>query len=76
MDEEQTVIDARRDALVADGYSYAVAEALAERGVTVEKALHLSHYEVLDHYLAWNGIHGYTQGILDAIADITHNGHM
>lgn len=62
MTDEET--KALRSALVAEGYDHNVAEALAERGVTVAMAALLSKREVLEHYLEWNGIIGYTDSIL------------
>lgn len=62
-----------RDKLMEDGYSFPVAEALSENGVTVEQAATLSKCEVLDYYLTWNGIHGYTETILAVIANAEEN---
>jgi hypothetical protein len=65
-----------KQALIDDGYDPDVAEALAENHVTVEQAASLSKYEVMDHYLNWNGIIGFTQSILDALNDCERNCNM
>lgn len=49
------------------GFSYDVAEALAEREVSPETAAILSAEEIMDHYLGWQGIHGFTGGIMRAV---------
>jgi hypothetical protein len=54
--------------LTAAGYIPAVAEALSENGIGLKMALLMSRSEILDMYLSWNGIHGYTQTILE-VAD-------
>ena len=72
---EQQVADLQQ-ALMDDGYSEEVAEALAERGVTVAEAQHLSKREVLDYYLAWNGIAGFTDSILDVLDNAEANCNM
>lgn len=56
-------------ALEALGFSDDVAEALAERGVSPDTAAILSAEEIMDHYLCWNGICGFTGGIMRAVAD-------
>lgn len=73
MSLEDTLIEQVRAELVADGYSLPVAEALANRGVTVAEAQELSKCEVLDHYLTWNGIIGYASSILEVIEDAEAN---
>lgn len=65
--EDESEIKAKIEALRDAGYDEDVAEALAENGVTPEAALHLSKQEVLDYYLTWNGIHGYTTRILSVL---------
>jgi hypothetical protein len=64
------------EALKADGYSAEVAEALAENDITVEQAASLSKQEVLNYYLTWNGIHGYTDAILRVIDCAERNCNM
>lgn len=72
---EQAETDANRDALIADGYSYALANALAEQGQTVESVKLLSKREVLDDFLKWEGIIGYTDTILSVLEDAERNCH-
>ena len=55
------------DELIAAGYIPAVAEALSENGIGHKMALLMSRSEILDTYLTWNGIHGYTQIILNVV---------
>lgn len=71
MEEEQ--IEIAKNELVADGYSNDVAEALANRGVTLQTAPLLSKREVLEHYLEWNGIIGYADSILSALDNCEAN---
>ena len=56
--------------LVASGFNRDVAEALGERLITPEQAKHLSAEELMDHYLEWNGIIGYTSQIINALDNI------
>lgn len=74
MTEEQ--IAALQQELMNDGYSDDVAEALAERGVSVASAKLLSKREVLEHYLEWNGIIGYADRILDVLDNAESNCNM
>ena len=60
-------------ALQADGYVPATAEALANHGVTVEKAKLLSKSEILEHYLEWNGLIGWTNQILNVLENAEEN---
>ena len=60
--------------LVERGFYPAVAEALAERGVTYGMLTHLSIDEIFDHYLEWNGIIGYAGQIRDALDNICKMG--
>lgn len=73
MSLEDTLIEQVRAELVADGYSAPVAEALANRGVTVADTQHMSKRELLEHYLEWNGIIGYADSILSVIEDAEAN---
>lgn len=58
-------------ALVMMGFTPDIAEALDERGVTVAKAKLLSRRELMEHYLEWNGIMGFTDSIVDAVDLLT-----
>lgn len=55
------------DELIAAGYLSEVAEALSEKGIGYRMALLMNRSEILDVYLTWNGIHGYTQTILKIV---------
>lgn len=63
------------DALVADGYDRDLAEALAKRGENVESVQNLCKREVLNHFLCWNGIIGYTDAILRVLDNIERQVH-
>ena len=52
------------------GFDHNIAEALAERGVGVGEVKILSAREVLEHFLEWNGIIGWTETIVEAILNI------
>ena len=62
-------------ALEAAGYTTPLAEALAERGVTVDEAKSLSRRDMMEHYLEWNGICGYTGEILCVLDNLTQRKH-
>lgn len=47
-----------------------VLEALEERGINRERISKMSAYDVLNHFLIWNGIIGYTRMIQDAVNSI------
>lgn len=49
------------------GFNDGLAEALEGRDVSLERALCMSASELLDEYLLWNGIIGYTGSILAAL---------
>jgi hypothetical protein len=53
--------------LIAAGYIPPVAEALSENGIGHKMALLMTRREILDVYLTWNGILGYTDVILDIV---------
>lgn len=55
------------DELIAAGWNRGMAEALHENDYTVETAALLSVNEAFDYYLTWNGIQGFTGGIIDAL---------
>lgn len=76
MSMEETQINAVADELQKDGYIAEVAEALANRGITVASAQHLTKREVLEHYLEWNGICGYADVILDVLDNAEANCNM
>lgn len=71
MTEEQ--IAELEAALVADGYNPDTAEALANREVSPAEARSLSKRELLDHYLCWNGMVGWTGQILAVLEDAERN---
>lgn len=60
-------------ALMADGYADEIAEALAENDISVEHARLLSKEEVMDKFLTYNGIIGFTGMILRAINNCEEN---
>lgn len=62
--------------LVDAGYTAPVANAMGNRGVTPEAAAMLSKQEVLEHYLEWEGIIGYTDSILRVLEDAERNCNM
>jgi hypothetical protein len=53
--------------LIEAGYIPPVAEALSENGIGHKMALLMTRREILDVYLTWNGILGYTDVILDVV---------
>jgi len=55
------------DGLIEFGLIHSMAEALNERGVTVADACDMSAEDMFDHYLQWNGICGFTSGIIAAL---------
>lgn len=59
------------EALTRMGFHSDVAEALHERGITADEAKLLSRRELMDHYLKWNGIIGFTDNIVDAVDSVT-----
>jgi hypothetical protein len=61
------MLETAQKALKAAGWNHNLAEALAENGYVPETAALLSQKEVLNCYLEWNGIIGYTNSILDAL---------
>lgn len=50
------------------GYGHALADALSELGYTLERAALLPQHDLVDAYLRYNGIIGYTTTILDVVA--------
>jgi hypothetical protein len=64
------------DELEGAGYSPPVAEALAANNVNAVHAAILSKREVLEYWLEWNGIIGYTDQILNTIANAEANCNM
>lgn len=56
--------------LEAAGYPAPLAEALAENGHNPDSASLLSIREVLDLYLQWQGIIGFTESILRAVTSL------
>lgn len=68
-DDEIAILKA---SLIAEGFNNWVADALAEREVSLERAMTMSTNELLEEVLEWNGIIGYTSSILDAVDNI-HN---
>lgn len=44
-----------------------VREAFEERCITEEQAVNMTTWEMLEHYLEWNGICGWTASILNAV---------
>lgn len=57
-------------AFTAAGYSPDLAEAFEGRRLTVERVKRMSRAELLDEYLRWEGIIGYTYSILTALQAI------
>jgi hypothetical protein len=53
--------------LIAAGFISPVAEALSENGIGHKMALLMSRRDILDVYLRWNGIMGYTDVILAVV---------
>lgn len=74
--QDETEITQKIQALCDSGYNPDVAEALAENGITPETAEHLSKREVLEHYLNWNGIIGFTESILLVLQNAEDNCNM
>lgn len=60
-------MEERIKAFEAMGFIGSVAEALAERDVTPEHVKFMSERDILDHYLTWNGIGGFTGSIIAAL---------
>lgn len=54
-------------AFTAAGYSADLAEAFEGRRLTVERVRSMTTERVLDEYLCWNGVVGYTRDILNAL---------
>lgn len=53
--------------LIQRGFNREVATALAARGITPVRAEGLSYKELFNEYLEWNGIHGFTTSIIEAL---------
>jgi hypothetical protein len=56
--------------LIARGFNASVAEALYERGVSIEEIEFSTPDELFCHFLEWNGIIGYSTLIRDALDNI------
>jgi hypothetical protein len=69
--EEETEL---RERFMKLGFNYHVAEALVQRGVGETESLNLSKDTILNHFLEWNGIIGYTDMIRDAVFNIQSTG--
>lgn len=52
------------------GFSQEVAEALAERGITPNRAEGMTTEELFDEFLAWEGIQGYARTIIRVLDNI------
>jgi len=65
--EQGETASAYYDELVEAGYIVPLAEALSEFGYTVDSAERLSTEELLECYLQWNGILGFTKTILQVV---------
>lgn len=52
------------------GFEADVAEALVERELTPARVGNMTAWEVLDEYLSWNGVIGFTSQIRDAVRNI------
>lgn len=55
---------------IADGWDTDIATALAENGYSRDDVQHMSIREVLDCYLTWEGIIGFTNPILQVIRNL------
>jgi hypothetical protein len=67
-------VDEAKGAFMALGYNHHVAEALAERKVDPNDLRYMDERDVMEHFLEWNGIIGYTGRIMDAVDNIRNVG--
>lgn len=67
MDEDEKVAQ-RQEHFGSLGWGSNIAEALAESGKDADDVDGMTIYEVMDTYLKWNGIIGYTDEIISAMA--------
>lgn len=67
---EEEAIASLRQLHIDDGWHPDVATALAENGYDRDQVHHMSMQEVLECWLTWEGIIGFTGSILSAIRNI------